>query len=81
MRDEAMIAQKGWLIFKIYMPNKPGRYGIKAYLVSVSTSEYVCNMEGTHWQIMTSKNLGLEILGAQLQSKAYQKCRVCSAHK
>jgi len=43
--DEAMIAWKGWLISKVGMPNKPGRYGIKVYLVSVSTSEYLCNME------------------------------------
>ena len=47
-----MIAWKGWLISKVGMPNKPGRYGIKVYLVSVSTSEYLCNMEvqtGKSW--------------------------------
>jgi len=30
---------------------------------------------------MTSKNLDLEFLGAQLHCKGYHKCRVCSAHK
>ena len=40
-----MIARKGWLISKVHIPNKPGRYGIKVYLVSVSMSDYICNME------------------------------------
>ena len=45
MRDEAMIAWKGWLISKVCMPNKPGMYDIKVYLVSDSKSGYICNME------------------------------------
>jgi len=45
MIDEAMIAWRDWLIFKVRMPNKPDRYGIKAYLVSESKSIYTCNME------------------------------------
>jgi len=45
LRDESMTAWKGWLIFKIYTPNKPYRYGIKAYLVSESKSGYICNLE------------------------------------
>jgi len=45
MRDEAMIAWKDWLIFKVHMPNKPDRYGIKTYLISESKSSYICNME------------------------------------
>jgi hypothetical protein len=43
--DEAMTAWKGWFISKVCMLNKPGTYDIKVYLVSVSTSEYLCNME------------------------------------
>ena len=38
MRDEAMIAWKGRLIFEVYVPNKPDRRGIKAYLISESKS-------------------------------------------
>jgi len=45
LRDESMTAWKGWLIFKVYIPNKPDRYGIKAYLVSESKSGYICNLE------------------------------------
>jgi len=40
-----MTAWKGWFISKVCMLNKPGMYDIKVYLVSVSTSEYLCNME------------------------------------
>jgi hypothetical protein len=45
MRDEAMIAWKDLLIFKVHTPNKPDRYGIKAYLVYESKSDYTCNLE------------------------------------
>jgi len=69
-RDEAMTPLKGWIIFKVYMLHTPNRYGIKAYLVSESKSEtYVIWM--VYWEIVTSKNLGFELLGAQLPSKGY----------
>jgi len=45
LRDESMIAWKGWITFKVYTPNKPDRYGIKVYLVSESRSDYICNLE------------------------------------
>jgi hypothetical protein len=45
MRDEAMILLKDQLDFKVYMPSKPDRYDIKAYLVSDSWSDYISNME------------------------------------
>lgn len=38
VRDDAMVAWKGKLIFKVYMPNNPDRRGIKAYLISESKS-------------------------------------------
>jgi len=38
-RDEAMTALKGQIIFEVYMPDTPDRYGIKAYLVSESKSD------------------------------------------
>jgi len=38
VRDDAMIACKGRLIFEVYMPNKPDKRGIKAYLISESKS-------------------------------------------
>jgi hypothetical protein len=45
MRDKGMMAWKDQPIFKVYMPNNPDRYGIKAYLVSESKSGYICNMK------------------------------------
>jgi hypothetical protein len=42
---EGMIAWKDWFIFKVYVSDKPDRYGIKSYLVSESKSCYICNME------------------------------------
>jgi hypothetical protein len=45
MRDEALIAWKVQLIFKVYLPYKPDSHGIKPYLVSESKSGYMCNVE------------------------------------
>jgi len=56
LRDEAMIAWKGWFIFKVYIPNKPDRYGIKAYHVSEAKSGYICNLE-----VYTGKSPSLRI--------------------
>lgn len=69
-RDEAMTPLKGWIIFKVYMLDTPNRYGIKVYLVCESKNDsYVIWL--VYWEIMTSKNLGFELLGAQLLSKGY----------
>jgi hypothetical protein len=68
--DKAMIALKDRIIFEVYMPDAPDRYGIKAYLVSESKSDsYVIWM--VHWEIMTSKNLDFELMGAELLNKGY----------
>jgi hypothetical protein len=75
-RDEAMTTSKGWIIFKVHMPDTPDRYGIKAYQVSESKSDsHVMWM--VYWEIMTSKNLGFELPGAQLLNKGYHlyRCR------
>jgi hypothetical protein len=42
---EGMIVLEDQLIFKVHMPDKPGRYDIKACLVLESKSGYICNME------------------------------------
>jgi hypothetical protein len=56
IRDGAMTAWKGWIIFKVYMPAVPDRYGIKAYLVSKSKSgSYIIWM--VYWEIMTNKTV------------------------
>jgi len=66
-RDEAMTPLKGWIIFKVYVLDTPNRHGIKFYLVCESKSVIWL----VYWEIMTSKNLGFELLGAQLLSKGY----------
>jgi len=41
MREEEMIAWKVRVILQERVPEKPDRYGIKAYLVSKSKSGYI----------------------------------------
>ena len=38
---EGMNVSKGQLIFKVYVPDKPDRYSVKAYLVSECNSGYI----------------------------------------
>jgi len=46
MREEEMTARKVWVMLQVHVPEKPDRYGIKAYLVSKSKSGYIyCNMD------------------------------------
>jgi len=54
-----MNVSKGQLIFKVHVPDKPDRYGIKAYLVSESNSGYIYNMEAYTGKLQTIKNLVL----------------------
>jgi hypothetical protein len=56
LREESIIAWKGWFSFKVYIPNKPDRYGIKAYLVSESKSGNIRNLE-----VYTDKSPSLRI--------------------
>ena len=41
--DEAIIAFKGRLSFRQYMPAKPTKYGIKVWMAANSQNGYVCN--------------------------------------
>jgi hypothetical protein len=43
--DEAIKKFKGRCVFKQYIKNKPGRWGIKIYCVACSDSAYLCNAE------------------------------------
>jgi len=45
-RDEAMTALKGQIIFRVYTPDTPDRYGITANLVSETKSDPYVNMDG-----------------------------------
>ena len=49
--DEQMIAYKGRLSFKQYMPAKPVKWGMKAFVLAESTTGYVCD-----WFIYTGKD-------------------------
>ena len=41
--DEGMIAFKGRLAFRQYMPAKPTKYGIKVWMAADSSNGYVAN--------------------------------------
>ena len=43
--DEAMVAFKGRLGFKQYIPNKPTKWGIKVWVLADSRTGYLCNLE------------------------------------
>jgi len=52
-RGEAMTALKGRIICRVYTPDTPDRYGIRAYLVSETKSDPYVNMDGilgNHYQ-------------------------------
>ncbi|XP_064635785.1 piggyBac transposable element-derived protein 4-like [Lineus longissimus] len=49
--DEGMLKWKGRLVFRVYNPMKPIKYGIKSYILADSHSAYCWNMivyDGTH---------------------------------
>jgi len=43
--DEELVTFRGRCPFKQYIPSKPGRYGIKFWILSESKSSYVYNLE------------------------------------
>lgn len=43
--DEAMLKWRGRLQFKVYMPDKPDKFGIKSYVLAESLSGYVWNFD------------------------------------
>eukprot|EP00117_Sycon_ciliatum_P036893 scpid66443/ scgid27705/ PiggyBac transposable element-derived protein 4 len=49
--DEQMIAYKGRLAFKQYMPAKPVKWGMKAFVLAESTTGHACD-----WFIYTGKD-------------------------
>ena len=46
--DEAMVAFKGRLAFIQYLPKKPTKWGMKAYVLADSSTGYVW-----HWRLYT----------------------------
>ena len=49
--DEQMVAYKGRLSFKQYMPAKPIKWGMKAYVLAEADTGYVCD-----WHLYTGKD-------------------------
>ena len=41
--DEGMLKWRGRLLFKVYNPQKPEKYGMKAYMLCEAKSGYLCN--------------------------------------
>ena len=43
--DEGMVPFKGNIHFRVYNPNKPGKYGIKTFKLCDSTNGYFCSFD------------------------------------
>lgn len=43
--DEKLQSFRGWCPFRVYMPNKPAKYGLKIFALVDSISYYTCNLE------------------------------------
>lgn len=43
--DEELVKFRGRCPFKVYMPNKPGKYGIKIWMLCDATTFYCCNLQ------------------------------------
>ena len=41
--DEQLLAFRGRCPFRMYIPNKPAKYGVKQVLINCSKSKYMCN--------------------------------------
>ena len=50
--DESMVGFKGWLAFLQYMPKKPQKWGMKAWVLADSSNGYVWN-----WRLYTGKEV------------------------
>lgn len=56
--DEGMCPFRGRFGYKVYMPQKPNKYGIKLYMLSEAKTGYVWNVDVFHGQ----ENTGLAIV-------------------
>jgi hypothetical protein len=43
--DERMVSYRGQVKFRVYMPNKPDKYGIKIFMLADSMNRYVMNLQ------------------------------------
>lgn len=43
--DEQLVTFRGRCPFKVYVPNKPGKYGIKIWVCADSENSYCCNLQ------------------------------------
>ena len=43
--DEQLMTFRGRCPFKMYLPDKPGRYGVKIWILADSKTNYCCNLE------------------------------------
>eukprot|EP00117_Sycon_ciliatum_P024901 scpid99466/ scgid20786/ PiggyBac transposable element-derived protein 4 len=75
--DEQMIGFKGRLTFKQYLPNKPTKWGIKAFVMAESTTSYV-----SEWEVYTGKDTGENVPQGELEdtSKSSKIVRALVQH-
>ena len=43
--DEQLVTFRGRCGFKMFIPNKPGKYGMKVWILADSTNSYCCNLQ------------------------------------
>lgn len=60
--DEGMCAFRGRVSFKVYMPNKPNKYGIKLYILADSETGFAWNFEIYHGKNDNFDNSGAAIV-------------------
>ena len=75
--DESIILYTGLHRLKVYMPQKPNRYGFKAFVLSEATTGFICNMMMAEGRLKGSseesftKRLVLDIL-KEYEDKGYR---------
>ena len=62
--DEMLLRFKGKCPFRVYMPKKPGRYGIKIWIAADSSTGYVLNLQIYEGKIggAPEKDLGMRVV-------------------
>ena len=68
--DEGMMPHKGQLGFKVYLPDKPHKYGIKVYMLCEADSGFVYNFDIYHGVGNTTSGLVIDLL-KNLKNKGY----------
>jgi hypothetical protein len=56
--DDQLMSFRGRCPFKVYIPSKPGKYGIKIWIMSDSESHFCCNLQVYAGNIGNNREVG-----------------------